>query len=113
MEKLVVSKHQAKVDEKKKQVLDKHLNFLVDQTERYSRMLAKDITRANLINDISTSENRKEKEIIINVENQTNTMEIDETSKKDNIETQEKSNIDIDKIEDDEEEDEDKNLYQL
>jgi len=82
MEKLVVSKHQAKVDEKKKQVLDKHLNFLVDQTERYSRMLAKDITRANLINDISTSENRKEKEIIINVENQTNTMEIDETSKK-------------------------------
>jgi len=63
MEKLVVSKHQAKVDEKKKQVLDKHLNFLVGQTERYSRMLAKDITRANSINNTSTLEKLENKKI--------------------------------------------------
>jgi len=68
MEKLVVSKHQAKVDEKKKQVLDKHLNFLVGQTERYSRMLAKDITRANSINNTSTLEKLENKKEIINEE---------------------------------------------
>ncbi|KAL6060479.1 Pharynx and intestine in excess protein 1 [Balamuthia mandrillaris] len=40
IETLVVTRHQNKLKEKKKEVLDKHLDFLVGQTERYSSMLA-------------------------------------------------------------------------
>ncbi|XP_024535951.1 protein PHOTOPERIOD-INDEPENDENT EARLY FLOWERING 1 [Selaginella moellendorffii] len=40
IEKLVVYKHQLAVEQKKKKALDKHLNFLLGQTERYSSMLA-------------------------------------------------------------------------
>ena len=43
MEKLVVHKHQSQLDAKKKQALHKHLDFLVDQTQRYSTLLAQDL----------------------------------------------------------------------
>ena len=43
IEKVVMFKHQTKLDEKKKEVLDKHLDFLVGQTERYFEMIANDL----------------------------------------------------------------------
>ena len=44
IEKVVRFKAQAKVDSKRKQVMDKHLDFLLGQTERYSTMLAGKLT---------------------------------------------------------------------
>jgi hypothetical protein len=46
VEKLVLHKHQSKLDEKKQRALDKHLDFLVGQTERYSTMLAGELVSA-------------------------------------------------------------------
>lgn len=43
IEKVVMFKHQAKLDEKKKEVRDKHLDFLVGQTEKYFEMIANDL----------------------------------------------------------------------
>lgn len=43
IEKLVLYKHQAELDEKKKKALDKQLEFLLGQTERYSTMLAENL----------------------------------------------------------------------
>ncbi|XLU69576.1 hypothetical protein S245_028629 [Arachis hypogaea] len=43
IEKLVLYKHQMELDEKKKKALDKQLEFLLGQTERYSSMLAKNL----------------------------------------------------------------------
>ncbi|XP_024025351.1 protein PHOTOPERIOD-INDEPENDENT EARLY FLOWERING 1 isoform X3 [Morus notabilis] len=43
IEKLVLYKHQMEVDEKKKKTLDKQLEFLLGQTERYSTMLAENL----------------------------------------------------------------------
>lgn len=43
IEKLVLYKHQIELDEKKKKALDKHLEFLLGQTERYSTMLAENL----------------------------------------------------------------------
>ncbi|GAQ84884.1 putative SNF2 family N-terminal domain containing protein [Klebsormidium nitens] len=43
IEKLVQYKHSALAEETKKKALDKHLDFLVGQTERYSTMLAADL----------------------------------------------------------------------
>lgn len=43
IEKIKLHKQNAKLDEKKKAVMDRHLDFLVGQTERYTSMLAKDI----------------------------------------------------------------------
>ncbi|XP_047310658.1 protein PHOTOPERIOD-INDEPENDENT EARLY FLOWERING 1 [Impatiens glandulifera] len=43
IEKLVLYKHQLAVDEKKKKTLDKQLEFLLGQTERYSTMLAENL----------------------------------------------------------------------
>ncbi|KAI5593489.1 hypothetical protein BDE02_03G017100 [Populus trichocarpa] len=43
IEKLVLYKHQMELDEKKKKALDKHLEFLLGQTERYSTMLAENL----------------------------------------------------------------------
>lgn len=40
IEKLIVYKHQLELEGRKKKALDKHLDFLVGQTERYSTMLA-------------------------------------------------------------------------
>ncbi|KAK7267339.1 hypothetical protein RIF29_20008 [Crotalaria pallida] len=43
IEKLVLYKHQMELDEKKKKDLDKQLEFLLGQTERYSTMLAENL----------------------------------------------------------------------
>ncbi|CAN1164576.1 Protein PHOTOPERIOD-INDEPENDENT EARLY FLOWERING 1 [Linum perenne] len=43
IEKLVLYKHQMDLDEKKKKALDKQLEFLLGQTERYSTMLAENL----------------------------------------------------------------------
>ncbi|XP_078444362.1 SNF2 domain-containing protein / helicase domain-containing protein isoform X2 [Wolffia australiana] len=43
IEKLVSYKHQLELEEKKKKALDKQLDFLLDQTERYSTMLAENL----------------------------------------------------------------------
>lgn len=43
IEKLVLYKHQTELDEKKKKALDKQLEFLLGQTERYSTMLAENL----------------------------------------------------------------------
>ena len=40
-EDLVVYKTKSIAEAKKKEIMDKHLNFLVGQTQRYSTMLAK------------------------------------------------------------------------
>ncbi|XP_063239094.1 helicase domino [Bacillus rossius redtenbacheri] len=40
VEKLVEFKQQTRLEEKRKQALDQHLSFIVDQTEKYSTMLA-------------------------------------------------------------------------
>ncbi|TKY53265.1 PHOTOPERIOD-INDEPENDENT EARLY FLOWERING 1 [Spatholobus suberectus] len=46
IEKLVLYKHQMELDEKKKKELDKQLEFLLGQTERYSTMLAENLVDA-------------------------------------------------------------------
>ncbi len=43
IEELVVYKHQLELDQKKKKALDKHLDYLVGQTEKFSTMLAQDL----------------------------------------------------------------------
>ena len=43
VEELVVYKHQLELDQKKKKALDKHLDYLVGQTEKFSSMLAQDL----------------------------------------------------------------------
>jgi E1A-binding protein p400 len=44
LKKVVRFKAQSVVDDKRKQVMDKHLDFLLGQTERYSTMLAGKLT---------------------------------------------------------------------
>ncbi|PSS13807.1 Protein PHOTOPERIOD-INDEPENDENT EARLY FLOWERING like [Actinidia chinensis var. chinensis] len=46
IEKLVLYKHQLELDEKKKKALDKQLEFLLGQTERYSTMLAENLVNS-------------------------------------------------------------------
>ncbi|XP_075490828.1 LOW QUALITY PROTEIN: protein PHOTOPERIOD-INDEPENDENT EARLY FLOWERING 1-like [Primulina tabacum] len=46
IEKLVAYKHQLELDEKKKKALDKQLEFLLGQTERYSTMLAENLVNS-------------------------------------------------------------------
>lgn len=53
IEKLVLYKHQLETEERKKRALDKQLDFLLGQTERYSTMLAE-----NLV-DLPSSHERK------------------------------------------------------
>eukprot|EP01122_Echinamoeba_exundans_P000089 TRINITY_DN10072_c0_g1_i1.p1 TRINITY_DN10072_c0_g1~~TRINITY_DN10072_c0_g1_i1.p1 ORF type:complete len:2057 (+),score=467.34 TRINITY_DN10072_c0_g1_i1:166-6336(+) len=43
VEEFIKLRHQNVLEEKKKQAMDKHLDFLVGQTEKYSEMLAKDL----------------------------------------------------------------------
>ncbi|KAL3533921.1 hypothetical protein ACH5RR_007442 [Cinchona calisaya] len=60
IEKLVLYKHQLELDEKKKKALDKQLEFLLGQTERYSTMLAENLVsspgRCKLMNSSSPKE---------------------------------------------------------
>lgn len=45
VEKLVEYKHQTKIEEKRKQALDQHLSFIVDQTEKFSQQLAEGMNK--------------------------------------------------------------------
>lgn len=45
VEKLVEYKHQTKLEEKRKKVLDQQLSFIVDQTEKYSQQLAEGMNK--------------------------------------------------------------------
>ncbi|XP_074279283.1 protein PHOTOPERIOD-INDEPENDENT EARLY FLOWERING 1 [Silene latifolia] len=47
IEKLVLYKHQLELDDKKKKALDKQLEYLLGQTERYSNMLAENLVGAS------------------------------------------------------------------
>ncbi|XP_078160995.1 SNF2 domain-containing protein / helicase domain-containing protein isoform X3 [Carex rostrata] len=55
IEKLVIYKYQLEAEERKKKAMDKQLNFLLDQTERYSTMLAE-----NLVSNQPSSSNQEE-----------------------------------------------------
>ncbi|XP_076435128.1 helicase domino-like isoform X2 [Babylonia areolata] len=56
IEKVVQYKQQMRLDEKKKRALDLHLNFIVDQTEKYSTWLTEGLQAASSVNgSVSTS----------------------------------------------------------
>ncbi|KAJ4799125.1 Helicase SWR1 [Rhynchospora pubera] len=55
IEKLVLYKYQLEAEERKKRAMDKQLNFLLGQTERYSTMLAE-----NLVSNQPSSSNKEE-----------------------------------------------------
>ncbi|KAH3766640.1 swr1 complex snf2 family dna-dependent atpase [Pelomyxa schiedti] len=44
MEKVVMYKHKARINERKSEAMNKHLDFVVGQTERLSQLLAQDLT---------------------------------------------------------------------
>lgn len=46
VEKLVEFKQQTRLEEKRKQALDQHLSFIVDQTEKYSQLLAEGMNKS-------------------------------------------------------------------
>lgn len=46
VEKLVEYKQNTRLEQKRKKALDQHLSFIVDQTEKYSQLLAKDMNRS-------------------------------------------------------------------
>lgn len=45
VEKLVEYKQNTRLEEKRKQALDQHLSFIVDQTEKYSQLLAEGMNK--------------------------------------------------------------------
>ncbi|CAK9228992.1 unnamed protein product [Sphagnum troendelagicum] len=51
VEKLVTYKQQLQIEERKKKALDKHLDFLLGQTERYSTMLAANLADPLVVSD--------------------------------------------------------------
>ncbi|XP_017779332.1 PREDICTED: helicase domino isoform X2 [Nicrophorus vespilloides] len=55
VEKLVEYKQNTRLEEKRKKALDQHLSFIVDQTEKYSQLLAEGMNKP--INDTSTVSN--------------------------------------------------------
>nr|XP_011460706.1 PREDICTED: protein PHOTOPERIOD-INDEPENDENT EARLY FLOWERING 1 isoform X2 [Fragaria vesca subsp. vesca] len=88
IEKLVLYKHQMELDEKKKKALDKQLEFLLGQTERYSTMLAENLvdkpvqqcsTQVQLsIEGAAVGENDISKSAELNVEPQSDTADGDD-----------------------------------
>lgn len=55
VEKLVEYKQQTKIKEKRKEALDQHLSFIVDQTEKYSQQLAVGMNKSLAAADANTS----------------------------------------------------------
>lgn len=49
-ERVVNYKNKSLADARKKEVMDKHLNFLVEQTQRYSSMLAQRLHTGGFLN---------------------------------------------------------------
>ncbi|KAL6971216.1 Pharynx and intestine in excess protein 1 [Sarracenia purpurea var. burkii] len=94
IEKLVLYKHQLELDEKKKKALDKQLEFLLGQTERYSTMLAENLVNSPIsrkpihsytaareqpgIQHEGGDENGRCTSIGLNVESQSDVADIDE-----------------------------------
>ncbi|GLV35974.1 domino [Carabus blaptoides fortunei] len=59
VEKLVEFKQQTRLEEKRKQALDQHLSFIVDQTEKYSQLLAEGMNKtADSANQTGTNTSR-------------------------------------------------------
>ncbi|XP_044733035.1 helicase domino isoform X2 [Chrysoperla carnea] len=54
IEKVVEYKQQTRLEEKRKQALDQHLSFIVDQTEKYSQLLAEGMNKSGVPNDSNT-----------------------------------------------------------
>jgi len=52
---VVQYKQQTRLDEKKKRALDLHLNFIVDQTEKYSSWLTEGLQGGSINGSLSTS----------------------------------------------------------
>ncbi|XP_041028492.1 protein PHOTOPERIOD-INDEPENDENT EARLY FLOWERING 1-like isoform X2 [Juglans microcarpa x Juglans regia] len=81
IEKLVLYKHQMELDEKKKKALDKQLEFLLGQTERYSTMLAENLVDTNKPVQQCTTQDQlsiKYKEVDENDESKSSTADMDE-----------------------------------
>ncbi|PRQ30525.1 putative DNA helicase chromatin remodeling SNF2 family [Rosa chinensis] len=109
IEKLVLYKHQMELDEKKKKALDKQLEFLLGQTERYSTMLAENLadkpvqqcsTQDQLsIEGTAVGENDISKSAELNVEHQSDTADGDDDY---NMQSDDGSGDDENTIEEDE-----------
>ncbi|AQK54391.1 Protein PHOTOPERIOD-INDEPENDENT EARLY FLOWERING 1 [Zea mays] len=88
IEKLVVYKHQLELEERKKKALDKQLDFLLGQTERYSTMLAENLVdmpypenlenRTSQINQRSHQEEVPEKNLNATISDDFDNMEVDD-----------------------------------
>lgn len=48
VEKLVEYKQHTRLEEKRKKALDQHLSFIVDQTEKYSQLLAEGMNKSTV-----------------------------------------------------------------
>ncbi|KAA8518825.1 hypothetical protein F0562_016401 [Nyssa sinensis] len=92
IEKLVLYKHQLELDEKRKKALDKQLEFLLGQTERYSTMLAENLVDSlipcKVVHSCSAQEppsiqfkegdeNDTNKRAELNVESESNILDVD------------------------------------
>lgn len=55
MEKLVEYKQNTRLEEKRKKALDQHLSFIVDQTEKYSQLLAEGMNRPTATTEVENS----------------------------------------------------------
>ncbi|KAL8204879.1 hypothetical protein R6Q57_010502 [Mikania cordata] len=96
IEKLVLYKHRLELDQKKKKSLDKQLEFLLGQTERYSTMLAENLVDsssrqlipASSVQELPAIEYKDQTDANgcsePNVESQTNILETDEDYKFEN-----------------------------
>ncbi|XP_030525754.1 protein PHOTOPERIOD-INDEPENDENT EARLY FLOWERING 1 isoform X2 [Rhodamnia argentea] len=104
IEKLVLYKHQLEVDEKRKKALDKQLEFLLGQTERYSTMLAENLTDAcGTLQQNKTEEHRPSISLEDGDENLTNEgMELDTESHPETANDEDFSLQTEDELEDDE-----------
>ncbi|AQK73672.1 Protein PHOTOPERIOD-INDEPENDENT EARLY FLOWERING 1, partial [Zea mays] len=88
IEKLVVYKHQLELEERKKKALDKQLDFLLGQTERYSTMLAENLvdmpysqnleTETSQINQPSHQEVVAEENLNATIPDDLDNMEVDD-----------------------------------
>lgn len=59
VEKLVEYKQQTRLEEKRKKALDQQLSFIVDQTEKYSQLLAEGMNKSSTdVNPVSTASSR-------------------------------------------------------
>lgn len=62
VEKLVEYRQQTRLEEKRKKALDLHLNYIVDQTEKFSSWLAAGMTKGQADNGVETQLNESNKQ---------------------------------------------------